>query len=70
VSSSLQSFYLLQSNNSIINEFLDKLRRKKDQTVEKVKEQTTHQPYHPENASPPPGKKIKRYTSDGKPVYE
>jgi hypothetical protein len=45
--------------------FLDKLRRKKDETVEKVKEQTTHQPYHPENAPPPPGKKIKRYTSDG-----
>ncbi len=52
-------------------DFLDKLRRKKDETVEKVKEQTTHQPYHPENAGPPPsGKRIKRYTSDGKPVYE
>lgn len=50
--------------------FLDKLRRKKDQTVEKVKEQTTPQPTHPTNAPPPPGKKIKRYTSDGKPVYE
>ena len=52
--------------------FLDKLRRKKDETVEKVKEQTTPQPYHPENAgpSPPSGKRIKRYTSDGKPVYE
>ena len=52
--------------------FLDKLRRKKDETVEKVKEQTTPQPYHPENAgpSPPSGRKIKRYTSDGKPVYE
>ena len=50
--------------------FLDKLRRKKDETVEKVKEQTTHQPYHPENAGSPPGKRIKRYTSEGKPVYE
>jgi hypothetical protein len=26
--------------------FLDKLRRKKDETVEKVKEQTTPQPAH------------------------
>ena len=50
--------------------FLNKLRRKKDETVEKVKEKTTPQPYHPENAQPPTGKRIKRYTSDGKPVYE
>ena len=50
--------------------FLDKLRRKKEQTVEKVKEQTTHQPYHPENAGPPPGRRIKKYDSEGKPVYE
>ncbi len=51
--------------------FLDKLRRKKDQTVNKVKEQTTHQPYHPENAGPPPpGRRIKGYDSEGKPVYE
>ena len=50
--------------------FLNKLRRKKDETVEKVKEKTTPQPYHPENAQPPPDKGIKRYTSDGKPVYE
>jgi hypothetical protein len=50
---------------------LDKLRRKKDETVEKVKEQTTTpQPTHPTNAEPPPGKRIKRYTSEGKPVYE
>jgi hypothetical protein len=34
------------------------------------KEQTTPQPYRPENAGPPPGNRIKRYTSDGKPVYE
>ncbi|MDQ3835862.1 MAG: hypothetical protein M3270_02860 [Thermoproteota archaeon] len=51
--------------------FLDKLRRKKDETVDKVKEQTTTpQPTDPTNAPPPPGRKIKRYTSDGKPVYE
>ena len=50
--------------------FLDKLRRKKDETVEKVKEQTTPQPTHSSNAPPPPGRKIKRYTSEGKPVYE
>ena len=39
--------------------FLDKLRRKKDETVEKVKEQTTPQPTDPTNAPPPPGRKIK-----------
>jgi hypothetical protein len=50
--------------------FLDKLRRKKDETVERVKEQTTPQPTHPTNAPPPPGRRIKRYTSEGKPVYE
>ncbi|HEX2170520.1 MAG TPA: hypothetical protein VHF65_09500 [Nitrososphaera sp.] len=50
--------------------FLDKLRRKKEQTVEKVKEQTTPQPTHPTNAPPPPGKKIKGYNSEGKPIYE
>ena len=50
--------------------FLNKLRCKKDETVEKVKEKTTPQPYHPENAQPTPGNRIKRYTSDGKPVYE
>jgi hypothetical protein len=31
---------------------------------------TTPQPTHPTNAPPPPGKRIKRYTSEGKPVYE
>ena len=50
--------------------FLDKLRRKKEQTVTKVKEQTTPQPTHPTNALPPPGKRIKGYTSEGKPIYE
>jgi hypothetical protein len=49
---------------------LDKLRRKKDETVEKVKEQTTPQPTNPTNTEPPPGRRIKRYTSEGKPVYE
>ncbi|HET6808081.1 MAG TPA: hypothetical protein VFH28_03400 [Nitrososphaera sp.] len=49
---------------------LDKLRRKKDETVEKVKDQTTPQPTHSTNAPPPPGRRIKRYTSEGKPVYE
>jgi hypothetical protein len=72
LSSYLQSFYLLQSNNYTMG-FLDKLRRKKDETVEKVKEQTTTpQPTHPTNAEPPPppGRRIKRYTSEGKPIYE
>lgn|GEM_PF-1427715 len=50
--------------------FLDKLRRKKEQTVEKVKEQTTPQPTDPNNAPPPLGRKIKGYTSEGKPIYE
>ena len=68
--SSWRSFYLLQSNNTTTMGLLDKLRRKKDETVEKVKEQTTPQPTHPTNAPPPPGKRIKRYTSEGKPVYE
>jgi hypothetical protein len=60
----------LQSNNTISMGFLDKLRRKKDQTVEKVKDQTTPQPTRPTNAPPPSGKKIKGYTSEGKPIYE
>jgi hypothetical protein len=50
--------------------FLDKLRRKKDETIGKVKEQTKHQPYHPENAESSSGRRIKGYDSDGKPVYE
>lgn len=60
----------MQSNNTISMGFLDKLRRKKDQTVEKVKDQTTPQSTHPTNAPPPPGRKIKGYTSEGKPIYE
>ena len=49
---------------------LDKLSRKKDKTIEKVKEQTTPQPTQSTTAPPPPGRKIKRYTSEGKPIYE
>ena len=60
----------MQSNNTITMGFLDKLRRKKEQTVEKVKEQTTPQSTDPTNVPPPPGKKIKGYTSEGKPIYE
>jgi hypothetical protein len=40
--------------------FLDILRRKKDETIEKIKEQTTAQPTDPTNAVPPPGRRIKR----------
>lgn len=60
----------MQSINIIRMGFLDKLRRKKEHTVEKVKEQTTPQPTDSTNAPPPPGKKIKGYTSEGKPIYE
>jgi hypothetical protein len=48
--------------------FLDKLKRKKDQVVEEVKEQTSEKPTG--QVSPPPGKRVKRYTSEGKPIYE
>lgn len=51
--------------------FLDKLRQKKDRVVEEVKDQTTPQPTHPTNVEEaPPGRRIKKYTSEGKPVYE
>ena len=50
--------------------FLDKLRGKKDQVVDEVKEKTTPQPTRPTNQETPSGKRIKRYTSEGKPVYE
>ena len=53
--------------------FIDKLKRKKDRVVEEVKEQTaTDQSTNPTRSeqTPPAGKRIKRYTSDGKPVYE
>ena len=62
--------FLFVAIHKTIMGFLYKLRRKKDETVEKVKEQTTPQPTHSSNAPPPPGRKIKRYTSEGKPVYE
>ena len=57
-------------NPTISIGLLDKLRRKKDETVERVKDQTTPQPIHPANAEPPPGRRIKKYTSEGKPIYE
>jgi hypothetical protein len=62
--------FLFVAIHKITMRFLDKLSRKKDKTIEKVKEQTTPQPTHPTNAPPPPGRRIKRYTSEGKPVYE
>ncbi|MDQ3873580.1 MAG: hypothetical protein M3258_08235 [Thermoproteota archaeon] len=56
--------------------FLDKLKRKKDRVVDEVKEQTTNTTTD-QNTSPArseqgsaAGKRIKRYTSEGKPVYE
>ena len=48
----------------------NRLRGKKADTMEKVKEQTTPQPTHPTNAPPPPGRTIKRYTSEVKPIYD
>jgi len=42
-----------------------RLQGKKQESVEKVKEQTTPQPSHPTNAEPPPGRRIKKYTSEG-----
>lgn len=50
--------------------FLDKLPLNKDEAVENVKEKTTPQPAHPTNAQSPPGRRIKSYTSEGKPIYE
>jgi hypothetical protein len=47
--------------------FLDKFRRKTDKAVEKVEEQTTSDA---SKQQAPPGKRIKKYTSDGKPIYE
>jgi hypothetical protein len=57
-------------NPTISIGLLDKLRRKKDENVERVKGQTTPQPTHPTNAEPPPGRGIKKYTSEGKQIYE
>jgi hypothetical protein len=71
LSSPLQSFICCNPITQLPTGFIDKLRRKKDETVENMKEQTTPQPTDPTNAPPPPpGKRIKRYTSEGKPVYE
>jgi hypothetical protein len=47
--------------------FLDKFRRKTDQAVKKVEEQTTSDA---SKQQAPPGKRIKKYTSEGKPIYE
>jgi hypothetical protein len=48
--------------------FLDKLRQKKDKVVDEVRDQTTPQPTNAADAQP--GRRIKKYTSEGKPVYE
>jgi len=47
--------------------FLDKFRRKSDDTVKKVKEETTSEPT---KQQAPSGQRIKKYTSEGKPIYE
>jgi hypothetical protein len=49
---------------------LEKETRTKDETVEKVKEETTPQPTHPNNAERLAGRRVKRYTSEGKPIFE
>jgi hypothetical protein len=61
---------LFSSNPTTPMGLLNRLRGKKDDIMEKVKEQTTPQPTHPTNAPPPPGRRIKRYTSEVKPIYE
>ena len=48
--------FLCVAIQQLLMGFLDKLRRKKDETVEKVKEQTTPQPTDPTNAGPPAAK--------------
>jgi hypothetical protein len=70
ISSSYLAIFLSLAIQQLPMGLLNRLRRKKDETVEKVKEQTTPQPTHPTNAGPPPGRRIKRYTSEGKPIYE
>jgi len=47
--------------------FLDKFRRKSDQAVKRVEEQTTSEP---SKQQAPAGKRIKKYNSEGKPIYE
>jgi hypothetical protein len=60
----------LQSTNTISKGLSRQTTPQERATVEKVKEQTTPQPTDPTNAPPPPGRKIKGYTSEGKPIYE
>jgi hypothetical protein len=48
--------------------FLDKLRKKKDEGGEQKSDAA--QSSTKQDAGPASGKRIKRYTSDGKPVYE
>ena len=54
--------------------FLDKLRGKKDKVTNEVKEQATTRTTTTSNqqhsGAPSSGKRIKRYTSEGKPIYE
>jgi hypothetical protein len=45
--------------------FLDKLRGKKVEVKEKPQQDTSTK-----QESPPPGRRIKKYTSEGKPIYE
>jgi hypothetical protein len=53
----------MRSNPGYHKEFFDKLRRKKDDVVQDVKKQTT-------DKGNPQEKRVKRYTSGGKPLYE
>jgi len=46
--------------------FLDKLRGKKNDVVGEIKNATDET----RNEQPPSGKRVKKYTSEGKPVYE
>jgi hypothetical protein len=62
--------FLCVANPTITKGFPDKLRHKKDRAVKNVKEQTTSQPTHSTKAQPPPGIRIKKYTPEGKPIYE
>ena len=53
--------------------FLDKLRGKKDKVTNEVKEQatkTTTTSNQQNSGASSSGKRIKRYTSEGKPIYE
>ena len=53
--------------------FLDKLLGKKDKVADEVKEKatkTTTTTNQQSSEAPPTGKRVKRYTSEGKPIYE